>query len=609
VVAGYHLEARLGKGGQGTVYRALREGRQYAVKFLYLPRMADWAWRELDVMVRLRRAGVLPLEGCGKWPAGQPRFLFIVTPYVRGRSLYDWAREHNPTAREVAWLVREVARQLAAVHRAGVVHRDVKGDNLLVRREDGRPVLVDFGVGTYEGAPPVTPPLVLPGTPHYRSPEALRFRREHVGEHAPARASDDLWALGVVLYWLLTGGYPFDTEAADEGALADVILRQEPEAPHASNPRAPRALSELCLRMLRKEPGERHADAAAVDAALGAALEEADEAWEVPLCEARSPSTATPVGEVEGDDAVDGEREEAAEEPPPAPETRPTPHSRRALWTAGAALVLGLAVWLTVHPPPRASAPTLSLSRTPEATPPPESFPVTLESGQELAPPWRPPEGGGGAAPEEAATPAPVASATRSEEDIRVKTARKAPAAQQEQQPRETGTPAGKAGTALVICALASGCPSPSTLPQARPLPPPTECPPGAVRAMKELGIPFGRRETRGIEFIGEGPQQGLGKLILVREGPGTRVIVDQTGTKLPRGTILFGELFLSEERVYGRFTKAHTPGGHTYPVCMVLTDRSARVGALGSDVRPSEEPGTFRLFSLQRVQAVERFE
>jgi serine/threonine-protein kinase len=118
VVAGYRLEARLGRGGQGTVYRARREGRRYAVKFLYLPHMADWAWHELDVMVRLRRAGVLPLEGCGKWPAGQPRFLFIVTPYVRGRSLYDWVREHNPTAREVAWLVREVARQLAAVHTA-----------------------------------------------------------------------------------------------------------------------------------------------------------------------------------------------------------------------------------------------------------------------------------------------------------------------------------------------------------------------------------------------------------------------------------------------------------------------------------------------------------
>ena len=612
-VAGYRLESRLGGGGQGTVYLARREGRPYAVKFLPLPHTGDWAWRELDVLVRLRWAGVVTLEGCGKWPAHRPCFLFIVTPYVKGRPLYDWAREHNPTAREAAWVVRWVAGQLAPVHRAGVVHRDVKGDNLLVRQEDGRPVLVDFGVSTYEGAPHHTPPLALPGTPRYRSPEALRFRREHLGEHSPARTSDDLWALGVVLYWLLTGAYPFDKEGADEGALADVILYQEPEAPHTRNPRVPRALSELCLRMLRKEPGERYADAEAVDAALGAVLEEADGTWEVPLGEAWAPGNATTEGGDEWGDAVDWELEDARSRrleryeargpvrgrPPPGVAFQP--RSWAAAWMAGAVLVLGLAGWLAVHsfPPPM----------TPEATLPSEFFPLTLEfPGQEVAPPWRPPEGGRGAAPTGATTPAPVARATRSQEDTRVKTARKTPAAQQKkQQPQETGTPAGKVGTALLTCALASGCPSPTTLPPARQLPAPTECPPGAVQTMKELGIPFD--DTRGADFIGEGPEMGLGKLILVREGPGTTVDYDETDTKLPGGTTLSGELFLGEERVYGRFTKAHTPNGRTYPVCMVLTDRSSRVGALLSDVRPGEGPDTFRLFSLQRVQAVERFE
>jgi serine/threonine-protein kinase len=126
---------------------------------------------------------------------------------------------------------------------------------------------------------------------------------------------------------------------------------------------------------------------------------------------------------------------------------------------------------------------------------------------------------------------------------------------------------------------------------------------------MKELGIPFGERESRSVVFTGEGPELGLGKLILVREGPGTTVEYDHTDTKLPDGTTLSGELFLGEERVYGRFTEAHTPTRRTYPVCMVLTDRSGDVGARGSDVRPGEGPGTFRLFSLQRVRAVERFE
>ncbi|PTL75607.1 serine/threonine protein kinase, partial [Vitiosangium sp. GDMCC 1.1324] len=80
-VAGYRLEARLGTGGQGTVFRARREGRLFAVKFIFLPRAARWAWRELDVMVKLWRAGGLPLEGHGLWPAREPLFLFLVTPF------------------------------------------------------------------------------------------------------------------------------------------------------------------------------------------------------------------------------------------------------------------------------------------------------------------------------------------------------------------------------------------------------------------------------------------------------------------------------------------------------------------------------------------------
>ncbi|KFA87146.1 hypothetical protein Q664_49980, partial [Archangium violaceum Cb vi76] len=68
-VAGYTLEAKLGTGGQGTVFRASRQGRQYAVKFLFLPRSARWAWRERDVMVKLGQAGGLPLVEEGVWPA------------------------------------------------------------------------------------------------------------------------------------------------------------------------------------------------------------------------------------------------------------------------------------------------------------------------------------------------------------------------------------------------------------------------------------------------------------------------------------------------------------------------------------------------------------
>ncbi|KFA87078.1 hypothetical protein Q664_50300 [Archangium violaceum Cb vi76] len=111
--------------------------------------------------------------------------------YVQGASPHTWAGRNNPTARRVAEVVRALGRQLAAVH------RDVKCANVVVREKDGRPVLVDFGVGTFPGAHPVTGPRV-PGTAPYRSPEAKGHRHEQ-GRYE-AHAHDDLWALGVVLY-------------------------------------------------------------------------------------------------------------------------------------------------------------------------------------------------------------------------------------------------------------------------------------------------------------------------------------------------------------------------------------------------------------------------
>jgi len=282
-VGGYHLEARRGAGGFGTVYRARRGGRLYALKFIYLPRTGSWGWRELEVLLKLRRVGTLPVEGHGHWPDKQPLFLFLAMEYVDGRPLYAWALEHQPTARQVARLVQGLAQQLVAVHSQGVVHRDVKGDNVVVRSADSVPVLVDFGVGTYPGAPPITG-AALPGTAYYRSPEALRFRRERApGERYEASGRDDLWALGVVLYRLLTGHYPFP---GDEAALEDGILFLEPVPPRERNPRVPQGLSELCLRLLAKAPEARCPDAQAVCAALEAVLKEAGEdvEWDAPLC-------------------------------------------------------------------------------------------------------------------------------------------------------------------------------------------------------------------------------------------------------------------------------------------------------------------------------------
>ncbi|MFY0563656.1 serine/threonine protein kinase [Archangium lansingense] len=644
-VAGYELQAKLGSGGQGTVFRAVRQGRTYAVKFLPLPRGRHWALRERDVMRKLSEAGGLPLVEHGLWPEHQPLFLFLVMPYVRGLPLGVWTGVHNPDSLQMALLFRQGARQLSAVHAAGIIHRDVKGANLLVYGE-GRLVLVDFGVSTYEGAPPVTGAFP-PGTWSYLSPRVWRAWRG-LEDSRPCPA-DDLWALGVELYVLLTGRLPF---LGGEDKLVHAILHEEPPVPHELNPRVPRELGEVCWRMLRKRPEERYADALAVDAALGEALKQADGAWRTPLCEAWGPHHATTVRERDmwaGGDALalyarlasyehllvrgkprpldevstfasDGEppvsgspdaspvREEtsgqavepdAADRPqaapgetapldgppvaseadapraeaPPTPLTReaalPAARSQRVLQAAGLVLMLGLGAWLAVHLVLRGSVSTFPPLGTPRASLPPEFFPITLEpEHQEVAPLWKRPEGDGGAAPAVAATPAPVARATRSQETrMKKKTPAKAPAPPQP--PKDTSSVAATVGAAVLTCTLGSGCATATTTPPERstpPHPPPAECPPEAAQNMKELGLIYPGSHQSVFVPGGDYP-------ISVRPGP---VSLRLTGSskgwgKLPEGTLMTGEALFGERRVHGRFTQAHTPEGKSYVVCLEL--------------------------------------
>ena len=622
-VGGYRLESRLGEGGQGTVYRARRGGRQYAVKFISLA-VEEWAWRELEVRLRLRRVGTVRLEGCGQWPDRAPRFLFIAMPYVRGRPVESWAREKNPTARQVARLLRDVARQLVPVHAAGVVHRDIKGANVLVRRGDEKPVLVDFGVGTYPGAPELTSPLVLPGTRHYRSPELLRFRREWAGTRRyQASALDDLWALGVLLYWLLTDSYPFEVDEGDEGALADVILRGHPEPPHVRNPRVPRALSALCLRMLEQSPEARYPSAEALGEALEAVLAEADGTWDVALCEAWGPEEATTSQHeaLELGDwrarvlrlRVHARLRPRRGRPLPPEEASTLSHSqaapertraplRRVLAWGGAVLTVGLVAGLAasgLRSPPEPEAPITTL----EVLSAPTMLEVT-NPGQEVAPGEKPPEGGGGAAPSRAATPAPVASATPRKDSTRVKTPEQAPLPQQKQPP-PVESALRKCTWVWIAGQLACVTPAPQVVryEQAPPPPPPAECPPGAVEAMRELGLGTERSERGLIEFQLD-PNQPTHP-IDVRIGPGITVRQIGSWAKLPIGTVFSGELFPGTGFVYGRFTQAHLPNGHTYPVCLELTDG---VHERGVKKEPGSGQDIARIVSAQYLLPVKRF-
>lgn len=282
-IASFTVEELLGAGGCGVVYRAARGEEVVALKLQPLEGLGGQAFREVSILSRLKHRNVVGFRECGVYPAPAPRWAWVAMEYVQGRTLKQWVEEENPGARRAAELLRGLTRGLEAAHAARVLHRDIKESNVVVREEDGEAVLVDFGAGDYAGAPPLTSEVLPPGS--YRSPEALAFRREH-GPRPPQRytpaPADDLYALGVVFYWVLTGRHPF--QGADTPDAVDAILHQAPVPPDVRNPRVPPALSALCLRLLSKRPearGTSHEACEAVEAALAGA----DAAWEAPLGE------------------------------------------------------------------------------------------------------------------------------------------------------------------------------------------------------------------------------------------------------------------------------------------------------------------------------------
>ncbi|MFE1026947.1 serine/threonine-protein kinase [Streptomyces sp. NPDC058818] len=263
LIAGrYRLISRLGHGGMGTVWRAKDEtvDREVAVKEPRVPdhlpeRERDNAFermrREARAAARLDHPAVVDVHDVAVVD-DQP---WIVMELVRGRSLGDALQEGTLGAREAARIGLEVLGALEAAHAAGVLHRDVKPDNVLLGRHD-RVVLTDFGIAQIEGETNLTDTGGFVGSPEYIAPERVLGQR-------PGPASD-LWSLGVVLYAATEGVSPF--RRSNTPATLQSVLNAAP-APPAS---AQGPLAEVITGLLDKDPARRP-DAARVRALLSAA--------------------------------------------------------------------------------------------------------------------------------------------------------------------------------------------------------------------------------------------------------------------------------------------------------------------------------------------------
>jgi len=258
----YRLDARLGHGGMGTVWRAHDQvvGRDVAVKE---PRVPDHlsAQERQTMYERMRR------EARAAASVDHPSVVtihdvvveneqpWIVMELVQGRSLGSVLEEGTLDAREAARIGLAVAGALNAAHERGILHRDVKPENVLLGRHD-RVVLTDFGIAQVEGEQGLTETGAFVGSPEYIAPERVLGQR-------PGPASD-LWSLGVVLYVATEGLSPF--RRSNSPATLQAVLSSEPQVPDRARSQSSE-LAMLITRLMRKTAADRP-DAAEVRAAL-----------------------------------------------------------------------------------------------------------------------------------------------------------------------------------------------------------------------------------------------------------------------------------------------------------------------------------------------------
>ena len=268
VLAGrYSLERELARGGMGVVYlaREVALDRLVAIKLLPPklagdPALRERFQREARTAARLSQPNIVPIHVVDE-AAG---FVWFVMAFIEGETLGERVRSRGAlTAAETARILREIAWALAYAHAQGVIHRDLKPDNILIERATGRAVLTDFGIARRLEATGLTVGGELIGTPEFMSPEQVE------GEALDGRS--DLYSLGIVGFYCLSGRLPFEA-----GSLPALLVQQATETAPALGQlagTAPRELTQAVMRCLEKEPADRFPDAKAFADALSIALE------------------------------------------------------------------------------------------------------------------------------------------------------------------------------------------------------------------------------------------------------------------------------------------------------------------------------------------------
>jgi serine/threonine-protein kinase len=581
-VGPWHIVQVVGLGGSSRVFKVERDGHPYCMKMALRP-LSDFreelpereygegksTYRRLAheaaaLFTYASHPNLLRVYAVDSWPHPSGGYPFIITDFVDGDTWHEWRWRKPLHAAGLVDTFGDVVRTVGVLHARGVYHRDLKAENVLIRRQDGRPFLIDFGTVRLPGA--LTQTMGVPdGALHLLPPELLAYVRTGAlkrGEPFQGGVAADLYALGVLLYQALTDLHPFDPELPDEELVA-AIATVSPTTPHLLNPQAPRSLSDIALKLLEKKPEDRYSDTQALLQALETAAERERQspAWKVPLLTAEEHPAPEAVAAPPAQ-RPETTREAPAEAPPPQDEgtqaeaRREAPASparaRRARWPLvllASLTVLGLVLWLarpTLMSPPEALPPGSAHS---EKGSPPVSTPLRSTSSSLLA--------------------------------------------------------------AWLCAGVGLGCPAAQVKP-----PGPEDCPQEAIEAMfRELKIDTGLPHDVVVDINLPGE---VFERAVYQDGPVIGRVTRGSGNLLV-GTLLHGRLWtgpdvyeldddgrtlVNRPGVMGRYTLAVLPDGRKYPVCIVL-------GAPDDGRVPPHEgskPGAAMLNRQQVVSAVKRW-